>query len=472
MKTRIGIARLAAALALCWTAASGARAYEVVSNDKLSLDIYGRGQMLGVGELVPDPFRDHLRIYLFLKQARVGVKGHKGDVKFDTQFAFGGEDSNGSNNDLSLLDFVADVPIKKLGDDAWVKIGQFRVPYSREGLTDRGYMDFGDRSVANLGSYQSRDYGLALLKTKGVWTGTVGVFSSGGRDVPQRYLPERFAFPPYTVVRFGYNDGVDEDIYHVVQTDLNLKRTTKAAFFNAIYMKDTVIGHSTTLQSRTIDKNLLIDSGFNPFINQGGGAGLGTIAGASTLQRGDLYFIGGDVAARKPLGDGRALEGEAEINYGGYQNKFGAIHIANLRVQGDYQVKPIELGLRYALLMMDPKAGFLSTSLTGTGTTAGGVVKQVVNDQMGKPIHEIDPSLTWHLDGHDLKVVADAPIYLNCPLWYDAMGNVTPLGSQPLGVYAFPDPTSTTQNSVLATPGNFTARHTVVAARLMFQFMF
>ncbi|MBI3553391.1 MAG: hypothetical protein HY077_12925 [Elusimicrobia bacterium] len=451
----------------------------VYTGDKLSLNVAGRGQMLGVYEYVPDPYRDHNRVYLFLKQARLGVKGRYEDVSFDTQFAFGGEDSNGSNTDLSLLDFVADVPIYALGKDTILKIGQFRVPYSREGLTDRGYMDFADRSVANLGSYQSRDYGLALMATQGVWTGTFGTFSSGGRDVPQRYIPERFGVP-YMVARLGYNDGVDQDIYHVVQADLNLKRTTKAFMVNGIYMKDTLIGHSSTLQAKTIDKNLLIDSGFNPYINQGGPTAanpatqpLGTIAGSGTMQRGDMWFVGGDAVVRHPLGERKAVEAEAEGNWGGYQNRFGVIHVANARAQVDYRFSAFEVGLRYAELWMDKKSGFLSSSATGAAATAGAKVLQQIKNDLGIPVTELDPALTWHIKGHNLKVVADLPIYLNCPIWYDAMGNVTPLGSQPLGAYAFPDPTSTTQNSVLATPGgNNTKRQTVVEARLMFQFMF
>lgn len=444
---------------------------EVMKTDKLSLNVYGRAQMIGVGENVPDPYRDNNRVYLFMKQARIGFKGNYEEVKFDTQFAFGGESANGSNNDLSLLDFVADVPLTKFGDNVWFKIGQFRVPYSREGLTDRGYMDYGDRSIANLGSYQSRDYGLALLGTKGVWTGTFGTFSSGGRDVPQRYLPETLGIPE-VVARFGYNDGVDEDIYHVVQTDLKLEKTAKAFFLNGLYMKDTLIGHSSALQVRTIDKNLLTDTGFNPFINQGGGPGLGTIAGTRTMQRGDLWFLGGDAVVRHPLGNGRALEGEIEANWGGYQNRFGVIHIANARVQGAYQFQPFEMGLRYAVLDMDEKSGFLTTSNTTTGSAAGGTVLRVIDNHLGEPIHEITPSVTWHIKDHNMKVVTDVPIYLNCPVWYDNMGNVVPLGSQPLGGYAFPDPTSTTQNSILATPGNSTARKTVVEVRMMFQFMF
>ena len=125
-----------------------AYALEVVRNEKTKLDIYGRAQMIGVGQYVPDPYRDHMRVYLFLKQARIGFKGMHEDVKFDAQFALGGENTNGGNNDLGLLDFVADIPVPKLGENTWFKIGQFRVPYSREGLTDTGYMDYASRSVA------------------------------------------------------------------------------------------------------------------------------------------------------------------------------------------------------------------------------------------------------------------------------------------------------------------------------------
>jgi hypothetical protein len=450
--------------------------FGVYKTDKLSLDVYGRGQMLGNLEFVPDPYRDHARVYLFMKQARIGFKGNWEDVKFDTNFAFGGEVPNPANNDLSMLDFVADVPLKPLGEDTWFKIGQFRVPYSREGLTDRGYLDWADRSLANLGSNQSRDYGMAILATRGTWTGTFGTFSSGGRDVPQRYLPERFGVP-YMVARFGYNDGVDEDIYHVVQTDLDLKRTTKAFYFNALYMQDTLIGHSSALQSRTTDKNLLIDTGFNPYINQGGvttnatAQPLGTIAGTGTMSRGLMWFIGGDAVYRKPLGEGRAVEVEAEANWGSYQNRFGVLHVANARIAGDYQIAPFEIGLRYAVLAMDKKSGFLTTSATGTGSNAGVTVNRVINNNLGTAIHEVAPSVTWHRRAHNIKVVADLPVYINCPLWIDKKGNVPAL-NQSVGAYAFPDPTSTTQNSLLATPGNFTVRRTVVEARMMFQFMF
>lgn len=463
--------RLAAAALLLGSLAPKADAMQVVQTDKLGLDMYGRAQMIGVGQYVPDPFRDNMRVYLFLKQARVGFKGNYEDVKFDTQFAFGGEISNPTNNDLGLLDFVADIPVTKLGEQTVVKIGQFRVPYSREGLSDRGFMEFGDRSVANMAFYQSRDYGLALMGTKGVWTGTIGTFSSGARGVPQRYLPERFGVP-YTVVRFGYNDGADEDIYHVKPNPLGATRTTKAVMFNALYTKDTLVGHSSALQSRTIDKNLLMDTNYNPYINQGGGPGKGTIAGATSMQRGDYWSVGADAVIHHPLGDDRQVNAEVEANWGGYQNRYGVLHAAAARAQADYQQGAYGIGLRYGLLHMDKKSGFLTNSATGTGTTAGTAVNREVNNEMGIPIHEIAPSLTWRIKGQNVKIVADLPIYINCPLWYDRMGNVAPSGSQPVGTYVFADPTGVGQNTLLATPGNQTARRTIVQGRMLFQFMF
>src|SRR5690349_15696925 len=79
----------------------------VVSTDANQLDIYGRAQMMGIGEIVPDPVANHDRIYLFLNQARVGFEGRYEDLfKYDMQLDFGGESINGSNTNMSLLDMV------------------------------------------------------------------------------------------------------------------------------------------------------------------------------------------------------------------------------------------------------------------------------------------------------------------------------------------------------------------------------
>jgi hypothetical protein len=430
-----------AALALAGTA----QATELVRSEKVDLDIFGRGQMIGVYQNVPDPVRDNHRIYLFLKQARLGFSGRFQDqFRFETQFAYGGENANGSNTDLGMLDFVADVNVKPLGEDAVVKVGQFRVPYSREGLTDRGLMNYGERSIANLAQYQGRDYGIALQKKSGNLIGTIGTFSAGGRDVPQRYLPEVLGLPEM-VVRVGYNDGMDQDIYHVAGTDLDLKRDAKAFYVNALVMQDTLIGHGVVNNLRTIDKNLLIDSSYNPYIAAGPNNAAGT---AGTLQRGWIWFVGGDAAARKFISEKMSLEGEAEANYGGYDNRYGALHIASFRAQGGLRVDPYSVNLRWAGLLMDRQAGRLATT-----------PNRIVNGGVGAMIHEITPSLVWNVKKHNLKLVADAPTYLNMPVFMEPG----------VGGYVFADQPG--QNSYLGSGGNM-RRSVITTARLMFQFMF
>ena len=448
--------KLMAAAALLAVLAPGAFAQSVdpgiaVGNsDKLSMNVFGRGQMLGVLENVADPVRNNDRVYLFMKESRMGLKGdYDGLFKYDVQMAYGGEDANGSNTDMSLLDFSADVPVAPLGENTILKVGQFRVPFGREGLTDTGYMDFHDRSIASMADYQGRDYGLAIMGTKGNFTGTVGTFSGGGPNVPQRYLPENLGVPE-VVARVGYNDGVDQDIYHVVQQDLNLNRTTKAAYLSALFTRDTAIGHSTPLLVHTNGApNLLINPDYNPYINNKGNNAVGS---ANTLPLGDMYQFEADGVIRHPLGNGQSVEGEVEGSWGGYQNTTGIVHIASARAQGDYQIGQYGIALRYALLSMDDKAGYIGTATGASGPT------NYHGASMGEPIQEITPSLTWHVKGDNLKIVADLSIYPNCPTFLDPT----------LGMYAFPDPTATNEDTV----AGGTHRSTVSEARMMFQFMF
>ena len=451
----------------------------VFNTDKAQLDIFGRAQLMGTGEIVPDPVASHQRIYLFLSEARLGLKGRFEDLfKYEMQLDFGGESINGSNTNMSLLDMVADIPIRALGANTIFKIGQFRVPFSREALTDTGYMDFTDRSIANAAAFQGRDYGLALMDTFGNIRGTMGTFTGGGRNVPQRYLPEVIGVP-YVVARVGYDDGADVDIYHVVGSDQDLKRDSKAFYVNGIFMQDTRIGHSTALGVHTIDDNLLIDTNYNPYLKWGDTtASQGTLCSATTCERGHLFFLGTDGVVRHRIDDAHALEMEYEGNWGGYWNRFGVIHIAAGRAQVQYRSGKIEYGLRYAILSMDDQSGFLvgnakasaqnpaySTQVGGTAANGAFLYKE----NMGIPIHEITPSVTYHFKNNHLKVVASLPLFLNAPLWIDMVD----------GTYVFTDPTpsgattlTTDQGSVLQTAGNSTVRRTIPEARVMFQFMF
>ena len=409
--------------------------------------------MLGVGQVVADPYADHFRVYEFLKQARMGFNGRYEDLfTYQVEFSYGGESQNSLQSmtgGYELLDFVADVPIKQLGENVLLKVGQFRVPYGREAIGDEGFQDYADRSIANYATNHGRDYGLALMGTKGNWTGTVGTFPDGGRDIAQRYLPERLGIPEI-VFRAGYNDGVDADIYHVMGTDRKLTRDTKAFYINGLFERDTRIGHSTALLSHSVDGNLLTNTAYNPYMNRADvpnvtGITTGLCSGSS-CQRGTLWNIGADAVYRHPMGNNRAIEVEGQVDWAGYQNRYGSLHMASGRVQGDYQSGPWEIGARYALLVMDSHDGFTSATTPPAGANATKIAGTVpplyqYTTGMGTPIHEITPSITYHFHNHTMKLVADLPIYLNSPLMLDHAA----------GAYAFGDPTGTTQTSVITT---------------------
>jgi hypothetical protein len=463
------------------------RGLTIYKNDKLALDIWGRGQMLGVGQYVSEPVRgaSNERVYEFLKQARVGFNGKYEDLfNYQIELALGGENQNSSQSSAGgydLLDFVADVPVKALGENTIVKLGQFRVPYGREALGDEGYQDFDDRSIANLATNHGRDFGLAIMGTHEKFTGTIGTFPDGGRDIAQRYLPENFGIPEI-VARVGYNDGVDADIYHVMGTDRKLTRDTKAVYLNGLFERDTRIGHSTSLQSHSVDTNLLDDKNYNPYFDRANNGSLTSnttgICSANSCERGTLWNVGGDAVYRHPIDKAHAVEAEGQVDWGGYANRFGTLHIASARAQADYQAGSWEIGARYAVLSMDSNAGFLS--LTNGNTIAGETVAHSIvsgnggtntttqyTPGMGKPIHEITPSITYHFRGHTMKLIADLPIYLDCPQIIAAND----------GSYVFADQGGASpgwdQIATAATgTGNSVIRSTSVEARMMFQWQF
>ncbi len=415
----------------------------IVNTDKMNLNVFGRMQMLGVGEIVPDPVRAHQRVYSFIQESRLGMRGDFEGYKFETQLALGGEnivESNQPNVAFTLLDMSVDIPLPRLGKDTSLKVGQFRVPYSRENLTDTGYMPFSGRSIASdaVGN-GTRDYGLALQGYKDKLAGTIAVMSGAGEDVPQRYLPENFGIPEI-VVRAGYNDGVDEDIYHVVETDLGLKQTEKAAYFNALFSKDTQIGHSSALNLNLPYPTMMLSSQWNPYIDQGA-------PNAAAMQMGDIFMVGGDAVIRKPLADGNAVSGEAEVNWGGYQNLYGEIHMATARLQGSYLVhQKYEFSLRYAAI--------------DTGQTVGDAGFKASGDAV---IDEFTPSFTWYIKGQNVKFVTEAPVYLNMPVF----DNTGPGG---IGSYVMAD--MPFEASAGTGAGNTTVRAVVPELRMMVQFLF
>ncbi len=415
---------------------------DVVNTDKMNLNIFGRLQMNGVGEIVPDPIRAHQRVYSFLQESRLGMRGDYEGYKFETQLALGGQDiveSNNPNVAFTLLDMSVDIPLPSLGNETSLKVGQFRVPYSRENLTDTGYMPFSERSIASdVFGNGTRDYGLALQDYRGKFAGTIAAMSGAGEDVPERYLPENFGIPE-VVMRVGYNDGVDEDIYHVVETDLGVNHTEKAAYFNALFSKDTQIGHSSALNLNLPYPTMMLNSQWNPYIDAGGSP--------AAMQMGDIFELGGDAVIRKPLSNGNVASAEAEVNWGGYQNLYGEIHMATARLQGSYLIhQKYELAVRYAAI--------------DTGETVGDSGFKASGDSV---IDEFTPSFTWYIKGQNVKFVTEAPVYLNMPVF----DNTGPGG---IGSYVMAD--MPFEASAGSGTGNTTVRAVVPELRMMIQFLF
>ena len=117
------------------------------------------------------------------------------------------------------------------------------------------------------------------------------------------------------------------------------------------------------------------------------------------------------------------------------------------RMAAKAAIKPYQIGLRYAGLALDKHAGYINAGFKRSPA-------------MGSVIHEITPSLSWHIKKHNLKIVADAPVYLNMPMFIE----------KGVGTYVFASQPG--QGTVLNTGGNTVIRRAMVEGRMMFQFMF
>ena len=424
------ISSLLAAAVVVVAFGTTARAAEVAKSDNFSLDVGGRLQLLGLAQRVDDPVRDKTRMYMFLRQARLGVSGHLDGFKYRVTMGFAGEDEARAPSpgvSLGLLDMYVDVPIP-LGE-TYVRVGQFKVPYGLERLSDPGSFAFTDRSIQNVAFRIGRDYGVALHSNVGYLKGAVGVFAGGGRDVPERYLPLVLGIP-MVVGRVGLDNGLYENAF--AEKAKAGEGPKGAVFLNAVYLNDSQIGHSTVLNVHLGERPLLINPSWNPYLAK------------TPYSRGDFSELGADVAGRIAAGPG-ALSGELEINRGRYANEYGTIVINGGRAQVGYAWQAIEATVRYAAILPDRNLLSGSTEVTG-----------------GKLINEISPGLTYTYS-KNVRIIADLPIMVNAPV----------VTEQNLGDYVLtdqPDQASMLKPAAGATTAVGTVeRKNVIAGRLMFQ---
>jgi hypothetical protein len=344
--------------------------------------------------------------------------------------AMGGEETiiTGTGVSLSLLDLSADVPLGFA--KSFVRVGQFKVPYGRERLTYSGYSQFLDRSVQDLGAKLGRDVGAALVVRPGPFTLIGGVFTGGGRDAPQRFLPQNLGIP-MMVVRAGVSN-FEENPFELSSQGRRVNDAEFGLFVNGMFTRDTTLGHSSALNVKFADKSLVINPNWNPYLAK------------SPLDQGKYWSVGADAVARIPVG-ATTVSAEAEFNWTGFDNSYGAVHSAGGRVQTGLAYKDVELGLRYSALWIDPGMVNGTTSLAG---------------QDRGLLHEITPAATWYVRGDRLKLVADLPILLNTMV-------ITEKG---VGTYLAVEQAD--QVTYVGTGKGEIGRQNVVEARLMLQATF
>lgn len=376
-----------------------------ITSDKLDLDVGVLLQTLGFFEYLDDPYKNDTRIYLFQKAARIRMYGTYGKTEFEFQYATGGEvkdrDSNRVpfNSPLGLLDASVDMAIC---DSLKVKVGQFKVPYSRERLTDAGDIRNTDRSIQHLAFNVGRDVGVAVHGYAGNFAGALGVFTGGGIDHPVRSIPQEIQIP-VIALRVGFNSGLDENIFKLGTVDFNNKETRYAVFVNGIYTRDSQVGHGRLITKRKYtDNSFLIDSNWNPYTSS---------TDYATLKQGGV-----DLSVLMPVGNS-ILALDAEVNGGSFSNNTGKITLAGGVVGAHlYTSEIFGLGVRAATILPDKKMANGSNLLFAT------------NDD---PIYEISPTMTFNFRKSGIMIKMDCAFGIDTPISTDAGFGVFNLMLQP-----------------------------------------
>lgn len=433
MSCRRGVSALVGALATVF-ATSAFADVQVYKSDEASVGVGSMIQALGTGQDLSDPYRNDARMYLFMKEARLRLSGNYQDYRFHLELGMGSEDTVVSTTGiaLGLLDLSFDVPLLR-SQNVFVRVGQQKVAYGREQLEYSGLTPFADRSIDDLGFKVGRDLGVAVVAHPGLLTGVVGVYTGGGRDVPpDHYLPQRLGFP-LVAARVGLGNADGDDPLRLDADDLTRPDHLRAGvYLNGLYTHDSLVGHSSILNVKLADKSLLLNSNWNPYIAQG-----------KPVSPGDWWQVGGDAVVRAPLGQSYAFSGEVQGDWSGFSNSYGVVHLAGGRAQAALSRGPVEVAARYAVLFPDKSFQANGVALTGTD-----------------PIHEVTPSLTWHLSGRNLQVTADAPLTFNAPTFVEK------------GLGTYPGLEMPDQASVVGKNGGVLETQNVVEARLMFQAQF
>jgi hypothetical protein len=374
-----------------------------------SININGQLQLHGSLEGVDDPYSNSERLFLFLRQARLSVNGDVNNVEYEVEWMLGGEEVPENNSVMSLLDAYINIPIQ---DDAFgVKLGQFKVPYGRERLLDSGNAYNVNRSIGNNFFNIGRDVGVALHKEDGLFSGALGMFTGGGINIPERYIPEDIGVPMF-ITRIGINNGLDEDVFTPAGYDGPKDREGFAAYLNLMYNKDSRVGHSTPLNVKYFDKSLILNSDWNPYV-------------AARGEKSEFYQIGADAAWQTALTEESSLLLSAEAHLSSFDNNKGGIENSGGTIAANVIKDNCSFGVRYAVVDPDAKMAY-----TETGEENGADVKKVfpVTSDL---IHEIAPSFVYSLKDYNVKLIAELSYQMDVPVSVEKGNGVYNLMRQP-----------------------------------------
>ncbi|MDZ7724398.1 MAG: porin [candidate division KSB1 bacterium] len=355
---------------------------EILNNKDTELNLGGRIQSYGVMELIPDEISDYPRILLFVRDTRLRLDGRYNNMNYELEVMLGGEADNLINR--PNRGDAASQPITALLMDAWgefsltenlaLRAGQFKVPYSRENLTEGADLQFTNRSINHRALNVGRDTGVMLHGSKDNKFAAFALLTGGGINQRVRYIPVKMGFP-MTVLRLGYNT-LDSNPLEV--KEFYPEKEGVAVYANALYVKDTNVGHGSVLSMRQHESSYIL-SGWNPYLSGEYGE--------------TLTQFGADVAVQKKA-SGSLLSLGAEFNYGTYEGDAGSTSMSAATARAGLMVNDwLQLGARFSMFTPDEEIAFLDN----------------------KGVQIFAPAVTCHFN-ENLKLKMDLPIMLNAPL--------------------------------------------------------
>ncbi len=206
-----------------------------------------RMQLRATLRLIPTPEPDGYDAFseLTVRRARVELNGHLfgPDNTFKIQLSFSPLD-----NGLEDSAYLATAPFTPMRDyyltfrqlrDLNVRVGQFKVPYSRERVTSSGDLQFADRSIANGEFNLDRSVGLSIrsddLFGLGLLRYQAGVFSVRGRGA--------VGYDPVTLLYVARIEVLPLGLFDTLTDgDLERRRAPKLNFGVAAAFEDEAPG--------------------------------------------------------------------------------------------------------------------------------------------------------------------------------------------------------------------------------------